>query len=104
MSIDVVIVSAPDERDDAFRVRIAAFVVEQRIPRSEELDALDATATYAADTSTASRCRRVGSRSARVREDWADGGAARSIAATATARRILSASNARRRPAVPVAP
>jgi predicted GNAT family N-acyltransferase len=47
MSIDVVIATMPDERDDAFRVRIAVFVVEQRIPRSEELDALDAPATHA---------------------------------------------------------
>ncbi|MBF6599506.1 MAG: GNAT family N-acetyltransferase [Dehalococcoidia bacterium] len=47
MSIDVVVARTPEERDAAFRVRIAAFVVEQRIPRAEELDALDATATHA---------------------------------------------------------
>jgi predicted GNAT family N-acyltransferase len=47
VSIDVVIATGPKERDDAFRVRIEVFVVEQQIPRSEELDALDATAAHA---------------------------------------------------------
>jgi predicted GNAT family N-acyltransferase len=40
------IVSSDDEREDAFRVRIAVFVDEQQIPREEELDELDATAVH----------------------------------------------------------
>ncbi len=46
MSIDVRLVSIPAEREDAFRVRIAVFVDEQRIPREEELDDLDKTAVH----------------------------------------------------------
>lgn len=46
MSIDVRLVSTPGEREDAFRVRIAVFVDEQRIPREEELDDLDETAVH----------------------------------------------------------
>ena len=37
----VVIAATPQQRDDAFAVRIAVFVDEQGIPRSEELDDLD---------------------------------------------------------------
>lgn len=44
--IDVRIVQTPGERDDAFRVRIAVFVDEQRIPREEELDADDDRALH----------------------------------------------------------
>ena len=47
MSFLVTIAQTPQERDDAFAVRIAVFVDEQRIPRSEELDELDATAVHA---------------------------------------------------------
>ncbi len=42
----VTIASTPQQRDDAFAVRIAVFVEEQRIPREEELDALDAGAVH----------------------------------------------------------
>lgn len=44
--IDVRIARTPRERDDAFAVRIVVFVEEQRIPREEELDDLDATAVH----------------------------------------------------------
>ncbi len=42
----IVIAGTQRERDDAFAVRIAVFVDEQRIPREEELDELDATAVH----------------------------------------------------------
>ena len=42
----VVIAATPRQRDDAFAVRIAVFVDEQGIPRSEELDDLDAVAVH----------------------------------------------------------
>lgn len=42
----VVIAGSERERDDAFAVRIAVFVDEQRIPRGEELDELDASAVH----------------------------------------------------------
>ena len=42
----VVIVRTPLERADAVRVRIAVFVDEQGIPREEELDEHDETATH----------------------------------------------------------
>ena len=41
-----VIATTPQQRDDAFAVRIAVFVEEQGIPRSEELDDFDASATH----------------------------------------------------------
>lgn len=44
--IEVVIASTEQQRADAFAVRIAVFVDEQGIPRSEELDDLDATAIH----------------------------------------------------------
>ena len=44
--IDVRIASTERERADAFAVRIAVFVDEQGIARSEELDDLDATAIH----------------------------------------------------------
>ncbi|HXK34522.1 MAG TPA: GNAT family N-acetyltransferase [Dehalococcoidia bacterium] len=44
--IDVRIAATAEERDDAFAVRIAVFVDEQGIPRSEELDELDASAVH----------------------------------------------------------
>jgi predicted GNAT family N-acyltransferase len=44
--IDVRIVTTPQERDDAFSVRIAVFVEEQQIPREEELDELDDIAVH----------------------------------------------------------
>jgi predicted GNAT family N-acyltransferase len=44
--IDVRIAATPEERDDAFAVRIAVFVDEQGIPRSEELDEHDASAVH----------------------------------------------------------
>ncbi|MDP9238248.1 MAG: GNAT family N-acetyltransferase [Chloroflexota bacterium] len=44
--IEVVIASTQQQREDAFAVRIAVFVDEQRIPRKEELDELDATAVH----------------------------------------------------------
>lgn len=47
MSFAVRIAQSPRERDDAFAVRIAVFVEEQRIPREEELDELDETAVHA---------------------------------------------------------
>jgi len=46
MATDIRIVNTPQERDDAFRVRIAVFVVEQGIPREEELDELDDVAVH----------------------------------------------------------
>ena len=46
MDADIRIVRTPEERDDAFRVRIAVFVDEQQIPREEELDDLDETAVH----------------------------------------------------------
>jgi predicted GNAT family N-acyltransferase len=46
MSAEIVIVTTPAQRDDAFAVRIAVFVDEQQIPREEELDDLDATAVH----------------------------------------------------------
>jgi predicted GNAT family N-acyltransferase len=42
-SVRTCIVSTPAERDDAFAVRIAVFVDEQRIPREEEIDEHDGT-------------------------------------------------------------
>lgn len=44
--IDVRVCTTVREREDAFAVRIAVFVDEQRIPRSEELDDADATAVH----------------------------------------------------------
>jgi predicted GNAT family N-acyltransferase len=44
--LDVRIASTPQEREDAFAVRVAVFVGEQGIPRSEELDDFDASATH----------------------------------------------------------
>ena len=44
--IEIVVAATPRQREDAFAVRIAVFVEEQRIPRSEELDELDATAVH----------------------------------------------------------
>lgn len=46
MSVEVRLASTLAEREDAFRVRIAVFVDEQRIPREEELDDLDETAVH----------------------------------------------------------
>jgi predicted GNAT family N-acyltransferase len=46
MSLDVLIASTEQQRDDAFAVRIAVFVEEQQIPREEELDDADATAIH----------------------------------------------------------
>jgi predicted GNAT family N-acyltransferase len=43
---DVRIAASPAERQDAFAVRIAVFVDEQGIPRSEELDEADAAAVH----------------------------------------------------------
>lgn len=45
-AVRVAIASTPRERDDAFAVRIAVFVDEQRIPREEELDDRDAAAVH----------------------------------------------------------
>lgn len=45
---EIVIATTPRQRDDAFAVRIAVFVEGQRIPRSEELDELDAVAVHCA--------------------------------------------------------
>ena len=42
----IVIAGTPQEREDAFAVRLAVFVAEQGIPRSEELDAYDDTAVH----------------------------------------------------------
>jgi predicted GNAT family N-acyltransferase len=47
VSFDVRIANTPERVEDAFAVRIAVFVVEQQIPRDEELDELDVTATHA---------------------------------------------------------
>ncbi len=44
--IEAVIARTPRQIDDAFAVRIAVFVDEQGIPRSEELDELDAAAVH----------------------------------------------------------
>jgi predicted GNAT family N-acyltransferase len=41
-----IIATTTEQRDDAFGVRIAVFVDEQGIPRSEELDDFDASATH----------------------------------------------------------
>jgi predicted GNAT family N-acyltransferase len=43
---DIHIATDDDERNDAFRVRIAVFVEEQGIPREEELDELDTSALH----------------------------------------------------------
>jgi predicted GNAT family N-acyltransferase len=43
---EIVIATTPQQRDDAFAVRIAVFVDEEGIPRSEELDELDETAVH----------------------------------------------------------
>ncbi len=45
-AVSATIVSTPQERDDAFAVRIAVFVDEQGISRADELDELDATAVH----------------------------------------------------------
>ena len=42
----IIIATTPQQRDDAFAVRIAVFVEEQQIPREGELDDLDATAIH----------------------------------------------------------
>ena len=42
----VIIATTPAQRDDAFAVRIAVFVEEQGITRSDELDDFDASATH----------------------------------------------------------
>lgn len=42
----VIIAATPRHRDDAFAVRIAVFVEEQGISRSDELDDYDASATH----------------------------------------------------------
>lgn len=44
--IEIVVAATPRQREDAFAVRIAVFVEEQRIPRDEELDELDASAVH----------------------------------------------------------
>src|SRR5205823_9283735 len=46
MEREIVIAKTQQQRDDAFAVRIAVFVVEQQIPREEELDELDASAVH----------------------------------------------------------
>jgi predicted GNAT family N-acyltransferase len=46
MAPKIVIASTPQQRNDAFAVRIAVFVEEQGIDRSEELDDFDASATH----------------------------------------------------------
>ncbi len=43
---EILVATTPGQREDAFAVRIAVFVDEQRIPRSEELDDADATAVH----------------------------------------------------------
>ncbi len=43
---EALIARTPQQRNDAFAVRIAVFVEEQQIPREEELDDLDATAVH----------------------------------------------------------
>jgi predicted GNAT family N-acyltransferase len=45
--IEVRIASTPEQREDAFAVRIAVFVDEQGISREDELDELDASAVHA---------------------------------------------------------
>ncbi len=42
----IVIAATPQQRNDAFAVRIAVFVEEQGIARSDELDDFDASATH----------------------------------------------------------
>ena len=42
----IVIATTAQHREDAFAVRIAVFVEEQGIPRSDELDDFDASATH----------------------------------------------------------
>ena len=42
----IIIATTPQQREDAFSVRIAVFVEEQQIPSSEELDELDDTAVH----------------------------------------------------------
>ena len=44
--IEVVVPATGQQVEDAFAVRVAVFVDEQGIPRSEELDDLDATAVH----------------------------------------------------------
>jgi predicted GNAT family N-acyltransferase len=44
--IDVRIANTPQEREDAFAVRVAVFVDEQGIARADELDDFDASATH----------------------------------------------------------
>lgn len=44
--IEARIARTPREREDAFGVRIAVFVEEQGVPRSEELDELDDVAVH----------------------------------------------------------
>ena len=44
--IEVLIVSTPQQREDAFAVRIAVFVDEQQIPAEKELDEQDAVAVH----------------------------------------------------------
>ncbi len=44
--IEVVVPASGQQVEDAFAVRVAVFVDEQGIPRSEELDDLDATAVH----------------------------------------------------------
>lgn len=46
MSATVLLASTPQQRDDAFAVRIAVFVGEQGISRDDELDELDDTAVH----------------------------------------------------------
>src|SRR5438270_7086251 len=46
MEREIVIAGTPEQREDAFAVRIAVFVEEQQIPREEELDDLDASAVH----------------------------------------------------------
>ena len=44
--IEIVVPAVGQQIEDAFAVRVAVFVDEQGIPRSEELDDLDATAVH----------------------------------------------------------
>lgn len=46
-TLHLIICRTGAERDDAFAVRIAVFVEEQQIPKSEELDEFDASAVHA---------------------------------------------------------
>jgi predicted GNAT family N-acyltransferase len=43
---EIVVVTTPQQREDAFAVRIAVFVEEQGISREDELDELDASAVH----------------------------------------------------------